>query len=587
MRQRSLPWTPAALRERLRSIAAAVGDTRAQVVASQDEARRRFDDLERKFDWVAEHATAPAPPPPPAPPAVDEERLLDAIRLAAEDEPRAREALWRLRADPAYEAAYTEAEPLVSVVIPTYDQAELLRDRALPSVLEQTYDRLEVIVVGDAASPDTRRAVEAVGDPRVRFHDLPVRGPYPEDPAKRWLVAGVPPYNAGVRMARGRWIAPLDDDDAFHPDHVERLLRHARSERAELSYGRYREHHPGGGVRSSEPVFPPAAGEFGLQCCVYHAGLAPIFELELADAVWGEPYDWGLVRRMLRAGVRVAMLDEEVVHYYPSQLWRKAEDAPEPRHEFEAIGPAWDEAQAEGGWDVEAVARSYARKWPAFVEATSGPDPLGVAHEVPEGAPMRRDDAIAQTTILAFGHVLAQAAHRAERLRVLDWGGALGHYHLLAQRLLGDVELDWTVRELPAVCAAGREVNPAVRFVEDEEEALAGSYDLVMASGALQYGVDWRALLGRLAGAASDRLFISRLPVVRRHDAFVTRQRAHAYGYDTAYLGWVLNRDEVVGAAEDAEFELVREYLLQPPMQIAGAPEDAEHVGLAFRRRAA
>jgi hypothetical protein len=255
---RRLPWPASALRDRLRTLAEAVGDTRTHVVAARAEARERFDAIEARIERL-ERSVAALPAPPPA---VDEARLLEGVQVAAEDEPRARGALWALRASDAYAAAYEEDEPLVSVVIPTYHNHELLRERSLPSVLGQTYERLEVVVVGDAAPDAARAAAESFGDERVRYVNLTVRGPYPEDVSRRWHVSGVPPYNEGVRLARGRWIAPQDDDDAWHPDHVERLLAVARERRAELVYGRLAvrgEHGDGGSVGR----FPPEQGHSG------------------------------------------------------------------------------------------------------------------------------------------------------------------------------------------------------------------------------------------------------------------------------------------------------------------------------------
>jgi glycosyltransferase involved in cell wall biosynthesis len=253
--------------------------------------------------------------------------VLDAIRVVVDAEPRQRERLHALRERLDYEAAFAEDEPLVSVVIPTYDNYPMLRDRALPSVLAQTYERLELIVVGDAAPEETRRVVEATSDPRVSFHNMPMRGPYPDEPALRWLVAGNPAYNEAVRRAKGRWIAPLDDDDAFSPDHVERLLRHARDQRAELAYGVMREHRPDGEI-VRRGRFPPRYAQFGLQASIYHAGLAEIFECELSDAVFRVPSDWSMCRRMMRAGVRIAMVDEEVVDLYPSRQWTRWDEPP-------------------------------------------------------------------------------------------------------------------------------------------------------------------------------------------------------------------------------------------------------------------
>jgi hypothetical protein len=54
------------------------------------------------------------------------------------------------------------------------------------------------------------------------------------------MASGTPGFNAGVALARWLWIAPLGDDDAFGPEHVERLLAHARNRRLEFVYGRIR-----------------------------------------------------------------------------------------------------------------------------------------------------------------------------------------------------------------------------------------------------------------------------------------------------------------------------------------------------------
>ena len=56
------------------------------------------------------------------------------------------------------------------------------------------------------------------------------------------------------------------------------------------------------------------------------------------------------------------------------------------------------------------------------------------------------------------------------------------------------------------------------------------------------------------------------------HPGFVVLQRAQRYGYATEYLGWVLNRDELLHTARDAGLELEREFVLLPEMTIAGAP---------------
>jgi Glycosyl transferase family 2 len=157
-------------------------------------------------------------------------------------------------------------------------------------------------------------------DPRVRYRNLPYRGPYPEEQSKLWLVGGTPPYNAAVRLARGRWIAYLSDDDAFRPEHLSQLLAKAREERLELCYGLLVQHRPDGSQQQLG-AFPPRQGEFGFQAAVYHAGLAEFLEFELADSAFGAPVDWSLCRRMLRIGVRMGMLAEPTTDYFPSWDW--------------------------------------------------------------------------------------------------------------------------------------------------------------------------------------------------------------------------------------------------------------------------
>ena len=101
---------------------------------------------------------------------------------------------------------------------------------------------------------------------------------------------------------------------------VERLLAHAQAERLELVYARFCLHWQDG-EEEHLGRFPPEHGNFGLQSVIYHRGVGEIFQLELADASLGLPCDWGACRRMMEAGVRMGMLDEETADYYPSQAW--------------------------------------------------------------------------------------------------------------------------------------------------------------------------------------------------------------------------------------------------------------------------
>jgi hypothetical protein len=291
-------------REHLREIRRVAGETQSQLTVVSAAVER----LEARAAELREQGRA------------ENARLLEALRATNSQGEARRRHLDELRARPEYERSFTEPDALVSVVIPTYDNHEALRERSLPSVLSQSYQNFEIVVVGDAAPDEARVAIESFEDPRIRFFNLPYRGPYPEDPEIRWLVAGGPPFNEAVRQARGHWIAPLGDDDAFRPQHLECLLTHARSERLELAYSRLCMHSADGKTESLGG-FPPEHGNFGFQSAIYHHGLAQIFQLQLSDAPLGLPGDWGMCLRMMEAGVRIGMLDEETLDYFPSRVW--------------------------------------------------------------------------------------------------------------------------------------------------------------------------------------------------------------------------------------------------------------------------
>lgn len=114
--------------------------------------------------------------------------------------------------------------PLVTVVVATYNRAGLLTERCVPSVLGQTYENLELVVVGDGCTDETEEVVQGIRDPRLRFVNLDERQAYPENPLHRWMVAGIPAMNRGLSMAEGDYITHLDDDDEYLPDRLEKLV---------------------------------------------------------------------------------------------------------------------------------------------------------------------------------------------------------------------------------------------------------------------------------------------------------------------------------------------------------------------------
>lgn len=103
----------------------------------------------------------------------------------------------------------SSAAPLVSVIIPTYNRADLVK-QSVDSVLRQTVSDYEVIVIDDGSTDDTRQVLESVTPP-VRYLFQENRG----------FAAA---RNRGIAESRGEYLAFLDSDDLFEPRFLEAVL---------------------------------------------------------------------------------------------------------------------------------------------------------------------------------------------------------------------------------------------------------------------------------------------------------------------------------------------------------------------------
>ena len=112
--------------------------------------------------------------------------------------------------------------PLVSVVMTTYQPTEPALRAAIRSILGQTWQDIELIVVDDCSPENPERMVLAAadGDPRVRFHRTPRNG-------GTYLAR-----NAGIGLAQGDYITGQDDDDWSHPERVARQVEVLHADRS-------------------------------------------------------------------------------------------------------------------------------------------------------------------------------------------------------------------------------------------------------------------------------------------------------------------------------------------------------------------
>ena len=180
---------------------------------------------------------------------------------------------------------------------------------------------------------------------------------------------------------------------------------------------------------------------------------------------------------------------------------------------------------------------------------------------------------------MTFAYCLARAAFGKQSIRVLDWGGATGHYYVLAKALFPDLDISYECVESPATAAVGRELLPNIQFRLDGPLG-ERIYDLVMASCSIHYFEDWRDLLIRLSGASKALLFLHQLPIVHRARSFTVLQRPYSYSYETEYVGWALNRADVLRALKETHLGIVREFIHGFKPDVAGAPEQPEYRSL-------
>ena len=100
--------------------------------------------------------------------------------------------------------------PLVTIIIPAYNAKSYIR-RSLGSALEQTYEKIEIIVVDDGSTDETAEIVKSYGDPRIKYIYQENRG----QGAAR---------NNGIKRSSGDYITFLDADDHYLPEKVERQV---------------------------------------------------------------------------------------------------------------------------------------------------------------------------------------------------------------------------------------------------------------------------------------------------------------------------------------------------------------------------
>src|SRR4051812_14306375 len=205
--------------------------------------------------------------------------------------------------------------PFFSVVIPVYNRAYAL-GRAARSVLAQSCQDFEIVVVDDGSCDDPAAVVAQLSDSRITF-------------VRKENGGGGSARNFGIDLARGQFIAPLDSDDEFLPGHLERMKQLLESSTGVAGYARVVVDR-GNGTTFLKPPRAIRADEHMATYLLCERGFVPTITIAVDTATarriryaehlrFGEDTDFAI--RLFLRGCRFEMIEE------PGAIWH---DMPDP-----------------------------------------------------------------------------------------------------------------------------------------------------------------------------------------------------------------------------------------------------------------
>ena len=114
-------------------------------------------------------------------------------------------------------------EPLISVIIPTYNRSSILYN-TIKKVFNQTWENIQLIIVDDYSSDDTRKTIQLINDSRIKYKRT----------ERNLGCAGA--RSLGVKFSKGEFIAFLDDDDSWMPEKITRQIKCFQNNDIHLCY---------------------------------------------------------------------------------------------------------------------------------------------------------------------------------------------------------------------------------------------------------------------------------------------------------------------------------------------------------------
>ena len=219
---------------------------------------------------------------------------------------------------PSHCEVYQPNQDLVSIIMPTYNRAELLR-KAIDSVKAQTIDNWELIIVGDKCPTLVKTMLEET-DRRIKWWNL----------SKNNGPGGTVPRNYALKtLATGHWIAYLDDDNQWRKDHLESLI---------LAVGEYGADYGISSFTMNDiPIYckEPMRYRVDTSSVLHKASLLKKYGYWKTREEVGYAHDWELVSRWKDHSWAATNLPTLLYHNvfgagYLSQIYNAYSDQPQP-----------------------------------------------------------------------------------------------------------------------------------------------------------------------------------------------------------------------------------------------------------------
>jgi len=200
--------------------------------------------------------------------------------------------------------------PKISVVITTHDRPVMLQ-RAVDSVLDQTFQDFEIVIVDDYSNKPLSLSIPKENKNRITIIRMP------------WNTGfHTRPKNVGIMCSKAKVIAYLDDDNRFLPNHLEVLYKVLNKENADVVYGDriYKSTVPNEKRAMNKPGKDFDAellkkGNYIDTSDIMHT-MSSLIDVGYWDIRWERKPDWALMLAFSKVGKRIIHVPEVITEYH-------------------------------------------------------------------------------------------------------------------------------------------------------------------------------------------------------------------------------------------------------------------------------